>query len=46
MSGVQSAGRTAIMDGVLRRLSSHQNVKLRDIAAHVIDEFKRTGTLA
>ena len=31
---------------VLRRLSSHQNVKLRDIAAHVIDEFKRTGTLA
>ena len=31
---------------VLRRLSSHQNIKLRDIAAHVIDEFKRTGTLA
>ena len=26
---------------VMRRLSSHQNIKLRDIAARVIDEFQR-----
>ena len=31
---------------VLRRLSSHENAKLRDIAARVIEEFHRTGTLA
>jgi transcriptional regulator with GAF, ATPase, and Fis domain len=31
---------------VMSRLSSHQNIKLRDIAARVIDEFTRTGTLA
>ncbi len=31
---------------VMGRLSSHSNVKLRDIAAHIIDEFKQTGTLA
>jgi transcriptional regulator with GAF, ATPase, and Fis domain len=31
---------------VMRRLSSHQNIKLRDIAAHIIDEFRQTGTLA
>jgi transcriptional regulator with GAF, ATPase, and Fis domain len=31
---------------VMRRLSSHQNVKLRDIAARVIDEFNRTGSIA
>ena len=31
---------------VMRRLSSHENLKLRDIAVRVIDEFKQTGTLA
>lgn len=31
---------------VMRRLSSHQNVKLRDIATRVLDEFTQTGTLA
>ena len=31
---------------VLRRLSSHKNVKLRDVARQVIDEFHQTGTLA
>jgi len=31
---------------VMRRLSSHQNIKLRDIAARVIDEFNQTGSLA
>lgn len=31
---------------VMRRLSSHQNIKLRDIAARVIDEFHQTGSLA
>ncbi len=31
---------------VLRRLSSHENVKLRDIAGRVIQEFRQTGTLA
>jgi transcriptional regulator with GAF, ATPase, and Fis domain len=31
---------------VLRRLSSHENVKLRDVAARVINEVKQSGTLA
>jgi transcriptional regulator with GAF, ATPase, and Fis domain len=31
---------------VMRRLSSHQNIKLRDIAARVIDEFQQTGAIA
>jgi AmiR/NasT family two-component response regulator len=31
---------------VLRRLSSHRNVKLRDVAAKVVDEFLETGSIA
>jgi transcriptional regulator with GAF, ATPase, and Fis domain len=31
---------------VLRRLSSHQNRKLRDVAADVLNEFRSTGDLA
>jgi GAF domain-containing protein len=31
---------------VMRRLSSHQNLKLRDIAARVLKEFSDTGTLS
>jgi AmiR/NasT family two-component response regulator len=31
---------------VLRRLSSHKNLKLRDVARQVIDEFHQTGTIA
>jgi transcriptional regulator with GAF, ATPase, and Fis domain len=31
---------------VLRRLSSHENIKLRDVAARVIKEVRQSGTLA
>jgi len=31
---------------VMRRLSSHQNIKLRDIATRILTEYQQTGTIA